>query len=232
MQFKLGAGVYTSDNRQVGTVDHIVIEPQEKEVTHLVVRKGFLFTKDKVVPVSAVQSADAVRVVLQHSTSGLDEFQDFEESHYVPSEGEEWPEERREERSGGAGSTLIGYPSIGAASMGAAPQYLAKIRNIPDDTVALKEGAKVISSDDHHVGNVERVITGLSVEGSHREGSQGEGPIEGHATHLVISQGLLLKTRKLVPTDWIAHVMEGEIDLAVDARFLDSLPEYRPEMQT
>jgi sporulation protein YlmC with PRC-barrel domain len=35
MQFKLGTKVFTSDNQLVGVVDHIVLEPETKDVTHL-----------------------------------------------------------------------------------------------------------------------------------------------------------------------------------------------------
>lgn len=216
MQFKLGAKVYTSDNQQVGVVDHIVMEPDKKEITHLVIRKGFLFTKDKVVPVSAVQSANADRVILQQIASNLDEFRDFEEKHYVPAGSEVWPEGGGSGGSKDSTQSLVGYPGIGGAPFAAEPHHVTKVRNIPEDTVALKEGAKVVTSDDHHVGNVERVVTSPESEGQ--------------ATHLVISQGLLTKTRRLIPVEWIAHILEGEVYLEVDQPFLDSLPEYQAEM--
>ena len=45
-------------------------------------------------------------------------------------------------------------------------------------------------------------------------------------THFVISKGLLLKERTLVPATWVIRVVEDEVRLVVDADFLDALPEY------
>jgi len=42
----------------------------------------------------------------------------------------------------------------------------------------------------------------------------------------VISQGLLLKERKLVPVRWVDVVGEDEVHLAVGSRLLDELREY------
>ncbi len=216
MQFKLGAKVYTSDNRQVGTVDHIVLEPEKKEVTHLVVRKGLLFGKDKVIPVSAVQSEASDGLVLQQDSSNLDGFPDFEESHYAPSEGDTWAEARHAEGPSNRGTSyLVGGAPISVSPMDA-PRNVAKTRNIPDETVPLKSGSKVISSDGQNVGSVERVITDTSA---------------GQATDLIILQGLLLKTKKQIPAEWITNVMEDEVHLKVDASFIQSLPEYQPELQ-
>ena len=58
-------------------------------------------------------------------------------------------------------------------------------RNIPEGTIALKEGAKVVTSDDKHVGNVERVFVDASAD---------------KATHFLITQGVFFKARKVVPT--------------------------------
>jgi hypothetical protein len=85
-------------------------------------------------------------------------------------------------------------------------------QHIPDGTVALKEGAKVISSDSKHLGNVEKVFVDT---GSAR------------ATHLLITKGLLLKERKLIPTDWVDTVDEDEVFLAVDSSFAARLPDYQ-----
>ncbi|MCL5994465.1 MAG: PRC-barrel domain-containing protein [Chloroflexi bacterium] len=88
------------------------------------------------------------------------------------------------------------------------------LRNIPEGTVALKEGAKVITSDGQNVGNLEHFNT-----------------TENRITDLFITKGKLLKTRRLVQSELISSVLENEIRLTVDAEFVNSLPEPRPEMQ-
>lgn len=215
MQFKEGANVFTADGERVGTIDRVVLEPDTKEVTHLVVQKGFLFTEDKVVPMSLVGPATEERVTLREGAGDLEALPDFEESHYVPIE------RGRQSAPGSAhwARPLHLYPPIGTywTTGGyadyARPQYVAKTeRNIPEGTVALEEGAKVMSSDGEHVGDVERIFTD---------------PLEERATHLLVSEGLILKDKKLIPAGWMSTVHEDEVHLLVDSDLVESLPEYQ-----
>jgi hypothetical protein len=92
------------------------------------------------------------------------------------------------------------------------PPYLRKTElNIPDDTVPLEEGAKVVSSDDEHVGDIERIYADEE---------------EQRATHVMIAQGLISKTRKLIPTMWVKQVLEDEVRLSISKNFVEDLPEY------
>jgi uncharacterized protein YrrD len=217
MQFKEGANVFTSDGQKVGSIDRIVIDPQTKEVTHVVVQKGFLFTEDKVVPLSLVGPSTEDRVTLREDAGDLERLPDFKETHYVW-KGEE---ETRTAQEAGYALPLYWYPPVntvwwypGYHGYAKSPYVLKTERNIPEGTVALEEGAKALSSDGEHVGDVERVFTE---------------PQENRATHLLLSQGLLLKQRKLVPTRWVTHVFEDEVHLAVGSHLLDALPEYQPQ---
>jgi hypothetical protein len=85
------------------------------------------------------------------------------------------------------------------------------VRNIPEDTIHLKEGTDVMSADGEHVGDVERLI----IE-----------PDSNKTTHFVISQGLLFKDRKLVPVHWVRSVDEEKVQLSVTSQLLEQLPSY------
>lgn len=82
-------------------------------------------------------------------------------------------------------------------------------RTIPEELIALKEGARVTSADEKHVGNVEQVYTD---------------PDSGKVTHFIISQGLLTKTRKSVPIQWVNMIDEKEVYLTVGAKEVEDLP--------
>jgi uncharacterized protein YrrD len=215
MQFKEGANVFTADGERVGTIDRVVLEPDTKEVTHLVVQKGFLFTEDKVVPMSLVGPSTEDWVTLREDAGNLEVLPDFEEVHYVRLD-------RGPEPAPGSAHwarPLYLYPPIGAwwptdrYADDTRPQYVAKTeKNIPEGTVALAEGAKVIGSDGEHVGDIKRIFTD---------------PLEDRATHLLISEGLILKDKKLIPTRWMTHAFEDEVHLSVDSDFVESLPEYQ-----
>ncbi len=84
MQFKQGTKVYTSDGKDVGSVDRVVLHPKTKEVTHIVIRKGFLFSEDKIIPLALIDSTTDDRVTLRGIASDLDTLLPFEETHYIP----------------------------------------------------------------------------------------------------------------------------------------------------
>jgi uncharacterized protein YrrD len=210
MQFKDGTNVYTADGDQVGRIDRVVIDPRTKEVSHVVVRKGLLFTEDKVVPLELIAGATEDMVTLRDDAGDLDVLPHFEESHYVPmSEADQ-----ATTYAPGYASPVYWYPPFGGAWYGAPvyPEVTYTTRteqNIPEGTVGLKEGAKVVSADGDHVGNVERIFT------------TGD-----RATHMLISQGLLFKEKKLIPTLWISTITEDEVKLGVNSGMLERLPAY------
>jgi uncharacterized protein YrrD len=216
MQFTEGAKVVTADGERVGTIDRVILKPDTKEVTHLVVQKGFLFTEDKVVPMSLVGPATEERVTLREDAGDLEKLPDFQEAHYVPADRGKRPTSA-EDRA----RSLYWYPpsgawwEIGGYANYAKPAYVVETKkNIPEGTVAVQEGAKVIGSDGEHIGDIERIFTD---------------PLEDRATHLLIAEGLILKEKRLIPTGWMSTVLEDEVHLSVDSQFVESLPEYQPQ---
>lgn len=216
MQITVNAEVVTLDGQKVGKIDRVVLDPNSNELTHLVVQKGFLFTKDKVVPLDCVESASGEQVVLKEGQLDLDDYPDFEETHYVRVEDAEVSEEGETDSP----SRLAWYyPLPGSAWWRARnlaypgipkPPYVRKTEvNIPEGTVALEEGAKVISSEGEHVGNIERVFADEE---------------EQRVTHLLISKGLISKSRKLIPSMWVKSVTEDEVRLSVGEHFVEKLP--------
>jgi hypothetical protein len=86
-------------------------------------------------------------------------------------------------------------------------------QNIPEGTVALKEGAKVLTADDKHIGNVDRVLADPSDE---------------RATHLIITQGLLTKEKKLIPMEWVMMLGEESVHLNVTEAEINALDSTSP----
>ena len=216
MQFKKNAEVLTSNDEKVGRIDRVVLDPKSNEMTHVVVQKGFLFVKDKVVPLDCVESATEERVELKEGCDDPNEFPDFEETHYISVEETGGSEARGHD---GFDKLAWYYPVPGGAwwrqrSLAnpgiSKPPYVRKTEvNIPEGTVALEEGAKVVSSEGEHVGNIERVYADEE---------------EQRVTHLLISKGLISKSRKLIPSMWVDSVREDEVRLSIGERFVEKLP--------
>jgi uncharacterized protein YrrD len=229
MELREGTEVFTPAGKQVGKVNGFVLDPATNEVTHIIVQKGWLLPEDKVLSFDIVQSASEDKVVLNEDIGDFDELPAFEEAHYIQTrDADVAPGETPAPRDRLPNSDLnrgadrgysyapayywypphgfIGYP---VGYYGWPP--METVRNIPEDTIPLKEGTDVMSSDGEHVGDVQR----LYVE-----------PESNQATHFVISQGMLFKDRKLVPAHWVKSVSEEKVQLAVTSALLERLPSF------
>ena len=215
MELKEGTSVFTASGEEVGRINRFVLDPATNEVTHIVVQKGWLLPEDKVVPLAMVSSATEDRVVLNENIGDFDELPPFEETHYVELTEDDTSRAERPPYHYAPAYYLyppagyIGYPAHGLGYYGWPP--VQTVQNIPGNTIPLKEGSNVISSDDEHVGDVERLFVD---------------PDSNRATHFLISQGVLFKEQKLVPADWVRSVEEDKVRLAVPSRLLERLPDY------
>jgi sporulation protein YlmC with PRC-barrel domain len=216
LQLKEGAAVFTSGGKQVGEIDRFVLDPATQEVTHIVVKKGWLLPEDKVIPMSMVRSATADRVVLNDDVPDFDKLPPFEARHFVDA----LDYENRKQADTGVRPAYYWYPPLGhtgypAFGLGSYAWPLIEVRrNIPKDAVPLKEGSDVISSDGKHVGHVERLYLET---GSNK------------VTHLLVSHSLL-PDRKLIPASWVKSVEEHSVHLSVPAGVLRGLPPEREQL--
>ena len=216
MQIVTGAHVYTADNKEVGHVDRVVMDPRTNKVTHLVVRKGVLLKKDRVVPVDWVSAANGDHVALTPGKKSFKELPDFEEEHYIPAADAVTVAEGLgtlpdSKVAPAVAPALLWYPpamgvypgpGIAALSAPGGVRYAKTVEeNIPENTVALKEGTKVLSSDGEDVGEVDKLV----VNGDTK-----------FVTHLIVKEGALFTTKKAIPAGWIGDANEKEIYLAVD----------------
>jgi len=196
MQLQKHAHVLTSNAQEVGLLDRVVLNPDTKVITHIVVRMGMLFSKaDKLVPVEMITDTTEDLVVLNADASAVEAMLPFEERQVVSEErvvGDVPTDEQQPLLQLESPAILLLVPE-------SAETYTTEtVQNIPEGTVAMKEGAKVISADGEHIGNVERVLADASVA---------------QVTHLMISKGILTKEVKLIPTKWILKIGEDNVYL-------------------
>ena len=215
MRLTKGADIYSSTGEKLGILDRVVIDPETKEVNHLVISKGGLFKTDKVLPMDMVNQEIEDQITLLAPKHDLDEFQDFEETEYVNVDETDTPEVVVPASYWYPPLNMVWWRAGGTehpAMHPAMPQYVPKTKQlIPEGTVALEEGARVVSSDDKHVGNIEQIIVDEQ---------------DNRVTHFVVSEGVLFKDRKLIPVTWISHIDEDEVHLSTSAGVMDRLPGY------
>lgn len=214
MRFVKGADVFTTAGEKVGTISRVVIDAKTRDVTDLVVERGALFKDEKVVPVGLVDMQDEERIVMHETNQSVEEFLDYETTHYVPVEKAGAPYENVE--------ATYWYPPVnfqmqmpraGLISDAIPDQVLQTETSIPEGRVAISEGAQVVSADDKHIGNIEQVITNSESK---------------TVTHFVIGKGFLLKEHKIVPAFWVTSMDGDKLRLSVEARLFDRLPDYHP----
>ena len=224
MEFQKAAHVYTADNHNIGRIERVVLNPVTRKVTHIVVRKGLFFTEDKVIPVDYFAEATEERATLRSDVGDLHKLPKFEAIEHVPVDSHEtknfpgaveeapfflyWYPPLTGESFYESG--FYGVPGLLGDPIAENPHYVRRTKqNIPDNTVALEEGAKVYSSDYQHVGNIEEIQVD---------------PDTDYATHILISKGVFLKETKWIPTAWLKTVAEDDVYLAVSAATIEHLP--------
>lgn len=213
MKLEPGATIRSQGGEAIGEVERIVLDPVNQEVTHIVLERGSLFTNERVIPVPLIERATEEEIHLRIPKDQLGELPPFEESHYVPLNSREW------EQVYPGGIRPLYYlhpvlPQMPEPTFPRVPQLPFiewRVENIPQGTVPIKEGTKVLDMNGETVGEVERVLTD-----SQRD----------RATHILLSEGYLFTDHTLVPTAWISEVEEDALRLAVGEGVLEQLPEY------
>ncbi len=239
MKLSKDAKILSSDGKEIGNLNRFVIDPQSKQISHIVFEHGLLSRKEYVIPMRGIDHVDEQGIHLsQVPADAVDKLVPFTEDEYIITD------ERGLLAQGFVSDDTINtyyyYPPAPAGApgvlrpdemyiynppakptvathaaipeTGAPPVRKELDENIPDNTVALKEGARVFSSDDKHLGDVEKVFVD---------------PADDKSTHLLVSKGLLFKQHKLIPINWVTTIGQDVVYLGVDSAFANQLPDYQ-----
>lgn len=220
MQYKQGAKIISADGHTVGTIDRIVLNPETLDVTHLVAHKGTFSTHHRVVPIEAVANGDEDSISLSLNKETVKNLPELEEKAYMPAHevsndnivrvGTRYPDSII--APGFYWYPNPSYPTMPTPVLGDEGEVAVTThRNIPDDTVALKKGARVLDSAGEHLGNIEQVLTDSVTE---------------KVSDFVVTHGVLLKERKRIPVTWVDVVADEQIHLNVTAAGVKALPAY------
>jgi uncharacterized protein YrrD len=239
MKLTTDARIITQEGKEIGNLDRFVIDPRTKQVTHIVFSRGLVDKVQYLVALPDVDYMDDMGVHLK--ALPVDRVEDlplFKDNDYVITDERALLEKGYV--SDDTVRSYYYYPSspFGSAGMvrpvdnyiqpptgisptadtpaipvsGEQPVVNEVEYNIPENTVPLKEGAKVFSNNEKQLGTVEKLFVDSK---------------SARATHLLISKGLLLKEHKLVPVDWVSTIEEDRVYLSVDDNLVNRLPAYQ-----
>jgi sporulation protein YlmC with PRC-barrel domain len=204
---RIGEPVFARDGRY-GTLHKVVIDPYVRRVTHLVVRKGWLLSEDRVIPIERVETIELDGIYLDETSAKLDRYPRYREETFVePLAGWEAMEPYA------AADTLF----WGAPFVGVAPPVVPVIEHvvpvgIPEEEVVLRRSADVI----HHgqlIGSLDHLLVD---------------PTNGAVTYFVVKDDKTGR-RGVVPVSWLREFIDGAIVLGRWEPDQPGVPAYEGE---
>lgn len=202
-ELRVGATV-RGDDVDLGRVDALIVDPVDRQVSHLVVGTVVLGRR-RLVPVHLVTDADPDVVRVSLDEAALDQLDEFDEPAYnVP------------DAAYAADELLLdpGSYYLWPFATPADGMVLADHERIPKDEVAVRRGTEVVSSDGTKVGHVDEFLVD---------------PSDGHITHVVLRQGHLLRHDDdvVIPVHQATRFEDDRIVLDIDLPAVESLDKLR-----
>jgi osmotically-inducible protein OsmY/sporulation protein YlmC with PRC-barrel domain len=226
-----GLPVYTADGDRMGTVDHLLVDPETHRVTHVVMHRGRWFSQgeDYIVPIDHVSTASEYGIRLRLRRDELDQL-----PRYQPTAGdadiraqversvETQPETRgqglRVEVERGLVRLLGEVAQVVAQAATRLARRIRGVIGVEDRTTSPGEpgfriGAPVFAQDGR-VGHLSKVVID---------------PHTRRVTHLVIHRGLLLDEDHVVPVELVDRATPEGIFLHLSSREVARQPLYQEE---
>jgi osmotically-inducible protein OsmY/sporulation protein YlmC with PRC-barrel domain len=202
----IGASVLCHDGI-AGRLKYVVIDPDDTEITDLIVERGFLRHHDVVVPVSWVEQATDESITLNAQIVDLRALPEYHELEFAmpdlsckPVCGHQVEETRIWQNP---------YVAVG----GGRPQLRHRARlGVPEEEMLLRRGMPILAADSTSIGTLDHLVVD---------------PVTHQLTQLVIRQGQLWNRRaQIVPLDQVATLSEYGVQLKLTAHELEQQPPY------
>jgi len=208
MQVELGAKVSTTDGKEIGTIDKLILEPESGEVKAILVRKGLFFTHDIEVPIGDIVGQEGGTVRIERTSRQVDDLPRFLEGSYTtppPGRVAEY------EAAYGYPSATFLWPARGAAAPAPSAYGDEAVGEVGDEVRALhgeqdlanaviEVGSEVKSRDGEKVGTVRKVTFD---------------PADGRPISIVVREGFLFTEDVELPASLFASADDGVIYLDV-----------------
>jgi sporulation protein YlmC with PRC-barrel domain len=207
LRLSIGANIRCRDGI-AGRLKYVVIDPDDGEVTHLIVERGKLLRRDIVVPAAWVEGESKGQILLNATAEELNDLPVYKEFDFIQADPSYRPlsGHRIEDTRMWASP----YDPVG----GGRPWILRHIRmGVQDEEVVLRRGLPVHDRDDRNIGTLDHLIVG---------------PGNVQVTYLVVRQSLPLdKKMHIVPMERVTQITEYGVRLNMTDRELDEAPLYQ-----
>lgn len=211
-----GAPVIAADNRQVGRLHAVVVDPRDNEVTHIVVNAGPHFPEPGFgaprlvdVPVAEMVDASEERVLLKCTRDAFARLPEYAERSFITP-----PAAAASSRE----TPVRLLWNVGVALAASFSKLLTGIA-VPLETFRrasferhIMHGAPVWRTDPHsHIGNVDRVLV-----------NEENDEIEA----LVIRRGVLFPDDVILPIEYVTEILDGVVHVRISDQDLLRLDRF------
>jgi len=193
-------------NGQCGKLAGVVMNPESRCITDLIVEKGFLLKHDRILPLSVMESATEENVYLSINSNELDQYPEYRVIEY------EEPVTGLEQQS----TPIVTPYGMQGALDPVVPMVKKKIREGIGGQKVIERGMHVKSTDGTF-GKVDHVLMNLESK---------------EVTHLVVRRGMIFSDHVVIPISMIEEVREDSIFVTGTAEELEQLPRYTPAAKT
>jgi sporulation protein YlmC with PRC-barrel domain len=207
MLLSIGATIRCRDG-VAGKLKYVVVDPEDGEVTHLIVSRGKLLRRDIVVPVSWVEREPAGEIVLNATAKELNDLPEYKELNFIR------PDPSYRPLSGHRVDDTRFWASP-YDRLNGSPWVLRHVRlGIQENEVVLKRGLPAYARDGRVVGTIDHLVV---ERGDHR------------LTHLVVRRGPPWDQQMhIIPMGQVKEVTESGVRLNILAEQLEEAPQYQP----
>jgi uncharacterized protein YrrD len=214
MRVELGARVRTTDGKDVGTIDRLIVDPSNNEIKAVVIHKGMILPRDVEVPLSAIERGPDGSVQLPYTADQVDQLPEFFESNYTatppawyvppadyPTAAIYWP----------IGYGVFATPplpetavSTGNAALDRETREALERQDL--ENAVIGEGSDVVDRDGEKVGALARLVFDP----------------DGHRlTSFVLRKGFIFTEERELPASAITRIDDGVIYLRVSKHELN-----------
>jgi sporulation protein YlmC with PRC-barrel domain len=214
MRVEVGARVRTTDGKDVGTIDRLIVDPANNEIKAAVIRKGAILPRDVEVPLSALELGPDGSIRLTYTADQVHQLPEFFESNYTatppagymppagyPMGGIYWPL-----GLGYFGAPPLPETAVSTGSSARDREAGAALERQDLENVVIGEGSDVVDRDGEKVGDVARLV--FDPDGK-------------HVTSFVVRKGFIFTEDKELPASVVDRVDDGVIYLTVGKQELN-----------
>ncbi len=195
----LGARVNCQDGA-AGRLSRIILDPENRRPTHLIVKRGWPSPREIVVPVSLATKVTREAVELKITRRALADFSDYQVTVRKGRYEKPMPVPNPQRPI-----ALYTLPSHGAF-------MVLQQRNVPEQSAEVRRGMAVRDGNGHKVGKVEGITVGVNKQ-------QGK---------YVLFQRSHSRTPRLIPAELVEGVSSEGVRLQSYSNFTDTFPAFIP----